>query len=214
MQNHQKLVESQLSSLRAIAATLDASKIAEYVLGNPQFALWTGSLDNKHHYGQGGLLRHTHEVVKLCLSTRQFFAGLYDIPEKELFLAALFHDIGKIYDYEPADATALARVEVWKEQGYDDVNFLIWRSASHKRMIHHISASAIFWSKSVERTNTCRDIENNVTHAILAHHGARAWGSPVAPKSRVAWLLHLCDNISARLNDCDRTDYLKDEKKA
>jgi 23S rRNA maturation-related 3'-5' exoribonuclease YhaM len=50
---------------------------------------------------------------------------------------------------------------------------------------------------------------DKVLHCILAHHGCRAWGSPVAPSTREAWLVHLADAISARADDCDRVDMLK-----
>ena len=42
-------------------------------------------------------------------------------------------------------------------------------------------------------------------------HGQREWGSPVMPKSRVAWLLHLSDGISARMADCETTDHVYQE---
>jgi len=35
-----------------------------------------------------------------------------------------------------------------------------WFGTDHKRNVHHISRSAIEWSKAVEKTNTCRDIED------------------------------------------------------
>jgi 3'-5' exoribonuclease len=57
--------------------------------------------------------------------------------------------------------------------------------------------------------NSIKINENNVLHNILAHHGQRAWGSPVAPATKEAWILHLADNLSARLDDCDKHDILK-----
>lgn len=33
--------------------------------------------------------------------------------------------------------------------------------------------------------------------------------SPVAQKTRVAWLLHLCDGISARMDDAETLDVVK-----
>jgi 3'-5' exoribonuclease len=50
------------------------------------------------------------------------------------------------------------------------------------------------------------EIAERVTHNILSHHGQREWGSAVAPYSREAWILHLCDGLSARIDDCDRLD--------
>jgi 23S rRNA maturation-related 3'-5' exoribonuclease YhaM len=45
---------------------------------------------------------------------------------------------------------------------------------------------------------------DEVTHAILSHHGQREWGSPVRPATKLAWILHTCDMMSARVNDCDK----------
>jgi 23S rRNA maturation-related 3'-5' exoribonuclease YhaM len=60
------------------------------------------------------------------------------------------------------------------------------------------------WSKAVDNMGTSRykDMHDNVLHAIIAHHAWREWGSPCTPDTRLAWLLHLCDSLSARLNDC------------
>jgi 23S rRNA maturation-related 3'-5' exoribonuclease YhaM len=58
----------------------------------------------------------------------------------------------------------------------------------------------------VAETGLFKDIEDEVLHAILAHHGFQEFGSPVQPNSKVAWLLHLCDSISARMDDVDKMD--------
>lgn len=197
-----------LASLRAQARdnSVDVAKISEHVIGRPEFAIWSGSSKpEQHHYGDGGLLRHTYEVVDLCLMNRKFFDGEgHDIPKDQLFLAALFHDIGKIRDYK--------RIEGADDMGgfakYPDK----WTSAPHKRTIHHISRSGIMWTQAVAETRCCQDIEDDVLHAILAHHGLREFGSPVFPKTKVAWLLHLCDQMSARMDDCDRWDLVHGNK--
>lgn len=75
-----------------------------------------------------------------------------------------------------------------------------WCAVDHKNKIHHITRSAIVWNSASERLQSCE--RDEVTHAILAHHGRREWGSPVIPQTRMAWLLHLCDGISARIDDC------------
>jgi hypothetical protein len=78
-------------------------------------------------------------------------------------------------------------------------------------MIHHISRSAITWShvwRDFEMTTPGIPVNYHdpVLHAILAHHGSRQYGSPVAPKSQVAWMLHLCDSVSARMDDWNKMD--------
>jgi 3'-5' exoribonuclease len=162
-----------------------------YLTENPRFQQWSGSSKHfHHHYGDGGLVKHTQEVVETCLATADLYPQ-YQIDQTELFLAALYHDSGKMYDYEKDDIVG-------------------WRGSEHKRLIHHISRSVIIWAKALDETGVTdefrRKYEDPVIHAILAHHGQRIWGSPVSPKSRVAWLLYLCDGISARLNDADTLD--------
>lgn len=175
-----------LDELKQQAELIGVTNIANYLLLDERFSIWSGSSKpEQHHYGTGGLLTHTYEVVQMCLDVREKW--YQNLDGRTLFLAALMHDWGKIWDYRL-------------------ISDNVWGSADHKRVIHHISRSAIEWSKAVERTGECKDIELDVTHAILAHHGQREYGSPVAPKSAIAWLLHLCDGISARLNDCDRLD--------
>jgi 3'-5' exoribonuclease len=164
--------------------------LANQVLRDKRFPLWSGSAKPEHHhYGDGGLCKHTWEVVKLCFVTRAAL-GIEAINPEELYLAALYHDIGKLHDYEPMN------------EG--------WQGTPHKRLIHHISRSAIIWSNTFEKMpNLNKELHDPVLHAILAHHGHREWGSPVAPKTQVAWLLHLCDGISARMDDYNRLDVVK-----
>lgn len=173
-------------------------KLANVILSDERFSRWSGSsASRQHHYGDGGLLQHTWEVWSLASQTFEFYrigmkAGIMEVTHlptmRELFLACLYHDVGKMWDYVKIDG--------------------VWQSAPHKRLIHHISRSAVEWTKAVEKTGEGRDIEDSVLHAILAHHGQRAWGSPVAPSSRLAWLVHISDMMSARMNDADKLDLI------
>ena len=181
-----------LKELKAIAKRLEVDDISSYVLDNPRFEIWTGSgSPTHHHYGKHGLVIHTLEVVKLCFSSKTTL-NLTDIHDDELFLSAIFHDIGKVYDYEPTDG----------------LKYETWGCSTHKRMIHHISRSAIMWTQAVALHPKYKKCEDIVLHNILSHHGCREWGSPVMPSGRVSWLLHLCDSISARMNDCVKRDLL------
>ena len=128
---------------------------------------------------------------KLCLANNELLGN--KLNNTELFLSALFHDCGKMWDYDPHSF----------ENGVPDYNN--WISTPHKRSIHHISRSAIEWNLAA-KYKISEALIDAVTHNILAHHGQRAWGSPVAPKSGAAWMLHLCDGISSRMNDCDSWD--------
>ena len=182
-----------IMSLRQEATYLGVRSIADVVLNDNRFALWSGSsFSDAHHYGDHGLVKHTQEVITLCYTVAQWDRQVHDdVPNNnKIFLAALFHDYGKIWDY------------VKNDDGE-------WIGMPHKRHIHHIQRSAIEWSKAVAETDTCIDIEDEIIHAILAHHGQKAWGSVVAPKTKLAWLLHICDQMSARMDDGETNLYLQ-----
>lgn len=176
----------------------EIGEICSIVLDDERFPLWSGSWKpEQHHYGRGGLAQHTLEVVLLCIRNRYFFKSWgQSINGKVLFISAIWHDYGKCWDYSPVCDLVEPPHTTYRN----------WTSQTHKRNIHHISRSAIEWSKAVEKTGLCKDIHDEVLHCILSHHGQREFGSPVFPKTREAWTLHLCDQLSARSNDCDRLD--------
>jgi 3'-5' exoribonuclease len=165
--------------------------LAAPVLGDQRFLTQSGShTERAHHYGKGGLLLHTYEVCSLALQTAEFYMN-FGIRVDELFLSALWHDYGKIWDYSYDAATD---------------KFAPNAETNHKRKIHHISRSAIEWEVAARKLGAEQDFIHRITHNILSHHGRRDYGSPVSPLSREAWILHLCDSLSARIDDCDRID--------
>lgn len=175
---------------------LNVLYLAEVVLGCPKFNMWTSSIiPTMHHYGRHGLVIHTHEVAKLCFEIPKLLG--INVNVTELFLSVVFHDYGKTFDYVPVGP-----------------GYINWGETEHKRLIHHISRSALTWQdawgKFAPRRLILNDplIGDRVLHNILSHHGRREWGSPIMPKTKEAWLLHLCDGISARMNDCDKTDFV------
>ena len=41
-------------------------------------------------------------------------------------------------------------------------------------------------------------------HLVLSHHGKEEWGSPKKPLIKEAEMLHLIDNVDAKMNMLDR----------
>ena len=168
------------------------------ILENKEFGKCSASVNEKHHCYTGGLAKHTREVTELtiamALTADSFKVGKKNKKRKkikinELVLACLFHDTGKTKDYTKK-----------KEK---------WVGTKHKREIHHISESCFIWNRLAEKHGIDKKVIYNVNHAILAHHGLREWGSPVAPNTGIAWLLHLADSASARLEEEGRVDFVK-----
>lgn len=160
----------------------------------PQFKEWSGShRTDYHHYGSGGLIRHTFEVIDIGLLSADTLRRTAPIDRVEYFLSALFHDTGKMFDYEP----------IYGENGV----ISSWGKSEHKRLIYHIPRSIIIWHDIIQKyPELTKKYEDRVIHNILSHHGQREYGSPVAPKTREAWLLHLSDSISARMDDANKMD--------
>lgn len=198
-----KRVESAHKNIVKMAQKLDVSHLASPVYENPAFLDWSGSSKpEQHHYGCGGLIIHTNEVINLCF---QSFKTLGLQPNKQeqqiLFLSCLYHDYGKIWDYTYTDII------------HSSMNIPEnWTGTNHKRRIHHISRSAIEWNIVASNQKVPELFRDDITHNILSHHGQREWGSPVMPLSKLAWLLHLCDGISARMDDANKNDLVKNIK--
>jgi 3'-5' exoribonuclease len=179
------------------AEELNLDDLSWHAYNNIDFGVWSGSCyEHHHHYGDGGLLQHTTEVVRLCMNNGEFYSQLgHNIDFQSLYLSALFHDYGKIFDYVKVDGK--------------------WIGAPHKRQIHHISRSAMEFMV-IARKRRCElsaRLTDAVLHNILSHHGMREFGSPVSPNSKEAWILHLCDQMSARVNDVDLCDILKNKER-
>lgn len=161
--------------------------VFEYVLEHPQFYVQSGAgYDGQHHFGTGGLSDHVYEVIKLCLNNCPMFK---DIDKPVLITSALYHDIGKLWDYKQDK----------------DGN---WINTEHKRRIHHISKSAMIFFENANKAGLDIETRDKIIHCILSHHTSREHGSPVAPKTKEAWMLTLCDNMSARMTDCESWDYI------
>lgn len=189
--------------LRSIAEKLCLLDVYDELIRQyPQFEYWSASHNSlQHHYGRGGLIRHTWEMVEMGLEIIPMLNLGKKMNPFEFFLASLFHDTGKMFDYELVeDATGT----------YGDPQPEFWKPTEHRRLIYHVPRSALIWHDVVGKfPELSARYHDGVLHAILAHHGRREAGSPVAPKTRVAWLVHLCDGISARMDDAETLDIVK-----
>jgi 3'-5' exoribonuclease len=197
--------EENLKYLEVLAEKLGVLDVAKIVLDNNRFFRCSGSHGEEyHHYGDYGLITHVSEVVETCMAIYDLYPQYHDDMDKiVLFLAALFHDAGKMYDLRRVVPNPNIESE--------------WEGTLHKREIHHIPRSFLIWNNALDDYEKNRDkntqdsyeyLRDKVGHAILAHHGRREWGSPVSPHTGEAWILHLADSVSARLYDYQTLDRL------
>lgn len=192
------------TNLEALAKDLGEPclNVAMTLLGNPNFKIWSASSrTDKHHYGDGMLVAHTNEVVTISNLIAEMYSGRYSIDPIEIYLAALFHDAGKLYDYKQIKPE-FGTMEYYMNE--------TWGGNPHRRLIHHVSRSGLIWHDAAQKDEFIFEhYHDSVLHAILSHHGSREFGSPVAPKTRTAWIVHYADALSARIFDADTFDVVK-----
>lgn len=176
--------------LAEVAPTLDSQIACEkgvgYLEANyPSFFTHPASTQPfAHHHAVCGLAQHTAEVIQIGLQTRALLNLQNVIPYDAYFLAALYHDAGKVKAYtQQPDGK--------------------WAKTQDSRWFHHIHLGVKIFEEMVahEKLNYPT---GEVQHAIMAHHGCREWGSPVSPATPTAQLLHQSDLMSARMSDIVR----------
>src|SRR5512135_2131480 len=133
---------SRINTIKSIAYNIDPTRTASRVFKvlmetYPQFEYWSGSHNAiLHHYGRHGLNVHTSEVLELGLDCFDRLQIQKDVDLVEYFYAALFHDTGKMFDYD-----------MFGDQK-NELGELVdprWEPTEHRRLIHHLPRSVLIW---------------------------------------------------------------------
>lgn len=133
-----------------------------------------------HHNYPGGLLEHSCQVADLVLK----IAGSYPYLNRDLLLfGALVHDIGKIVEYKNAVTPQ------YTTEG---------KLLGHIVIGSEIAAQKIALLKA-EGYDFPENLEWMIKHMILSHHGSMEFGSPVIPLFPEAFVLHVADNLDAKM---------------
>ena len=121
-------------------------------------------------------MEHTLSVSRLC----DYMAGAYPLLKRDLLIsAALLHDIGKTRELSP-----------FPINDYTDEGQLLGHIVIGSQMIHDMAR---------EIPDFPVELENQLIHCILAHHGELEYGSPKKPALAEAVALNLADNTDARM---------------
>ena len=129
-----------------------------------------------HHGFIGGLLEHTLGVTKLCVT----LAENYPYLNRDLLVtAAVFHDIGKIYE-----------ISSFPENDYTDAGQLLG---------HIVMGCEIIGRAVSEISGFPVVLARELKHCVLAHHGEFEYGSPKKPALIEALALHYADDLDAKL---------------
>jgi 3'-5' exoribonuclease len=134
-----------------------------------------------HHNYLGGLLEHTHNMLRVAVSTLPFYKAV----QADLVLAAIFiHDMGKT-----------------SELTYD----MAFSYTDSGQLIGHVSESFLMLNKKAEALGAKgvkidKGILDALGHIILSHHGQYDFGSPKLPATPEAFMVNLLDDLDAKIN--------------
>lgn len=174
-------LDARIARLDPALATLVRTVLSGEVY--ERFCVWPAS-HTRHGAVRHGLLEHSLRVAALA----ERLAGVYGdaltqaLDPDVVAAACLLHDVGKIYTLPELPGGALPEAALDAD---------------------HVTRSALLVQTAAAQQEMGKSLLGErleqLTHAILAHHGRRAWGAPVEPHTAEAWLVHLADYAESRL---------------
>lgn len=128
-----------------------------------------------HHAFRSGLLEHTLSAARAA----RMLAEHYGLNQDLVVSGMLLHDLGKIWELEAQNSIE-----------YSDDG----------RLLGHISMEVLFLDRKIsELSEFPSETRRQLLHILLSHHGEYAYGSPRRPKTPEAMLIHMVDNLDARM---------------
>ena len=139
-----------------------------------------------HHAYRSGYLEHTLSVVRtathLADKYRDYYPGMEPPLSKDLCVAgAALHDVGKLIELDAGAAGG-----TYTARGKLVGHILLGRDLvrDFAREVEGLSADTLL----------------RLEHIIIAHQNLPEWGSPIAPHTPEALLVHYADEIDAKFH--------------
>lgn len=139
-----------------------------------------------HHAYRSGYLEHTLSVVRTAIyladKYRDYYSEMDPPLSKDLIIAgATLHDVGKVYELEAGPAGG--------------------KYTPAGRLVGHILLGRDIvrdFAKAVP--DLLPDTLLRLEHIIISHQNLPEWGSPIAPHTPEALLVHYADEIDAKFH--------------
>lgn len=129
-----------------------------------------------HHAYLGGLLVHSLQLIDLI----EAILPLYPALDRSLMIfGAAFHDFGKIFE-----------LAYRGNFGYTDEG----------KLVGHIAIGVTLIDRKIQlMPGFPKELEYQVKHLVLSHHGRLDYGSPKRPATLEAQCLHSLDDMDSKL---------------
>lgn len=133
-----------------------------------------------HHEFLSGLLYHVVSMLQLAKG----ISGLYPSLDKDLLYAGvILHDMAKVRELSGPMGT---------------------QYTTEGKLLGHISIMVNEIEEAANELGIDGEEVLVLQHLVLSHHSKGEWGSPKPPMIREAEMLHMIDNIDAKMNMMDR----------
>jgi 3'-5' exoribonuclease len=129
-----------------------------------------------HHEYFGGLATHVSGMLQLTEAVCTIYP---DVNRDYLVAGVLLHDVGKIIELGGSSITEYT---------------------TEGKLLGHITISQTMVRETAEELGIDSEAVTVLRHIILAHHGKREFGSPVLPLTLEAEVLHMIDDMDAKIN--------------
>ncbi|GIN73845.1 3'-5' exoribonuclease YhaM [Bacillus sp. J14TS2] len=174
-----------------------SSKITQYIfeMKNPNLQRITRHLIKKyldrfleypaatknHHEFVSGLGYHVVSMLDLAKAIAELYPSL---DRDLLYSGIILHDLGKVIELSGPVSTT------YTVEG---------------NLLGHITIVVNEIAKTAEELGIQGEEVVVLQHVVLSHHGKLEWGSPKQPMIKEAEILHIIDNIDAKMNMLDRS---------
>ncbi|MBO1002917.1 3'-5' exoribonuclease YhaM [Pseudogracilibacillus auburnensis] len=133
-----------------------------------------------HHAFVSGLAYHIVTMLKVA---KQLCLVYPELNKDLLYAGIILHDIGKLHELTGVVSTS------YTMEG---------------TLLGHISLMVTEIKQVADELNIDGEEVVILQHLVLSHHGKAEWGSPKPPLVREAEILHLIDQIDAKVNMLNR----------
>lgn len=133
-----------------------------------------------HHEFVSGLGYHVVSMLELAKAISELYPSL---DRDLLYSGIILHDLGKVIELSGPVSTS------YTVEG---------------NLLGHITIIVNEIGKTADELGIHGEEVVVLQHIVLSHHGKLEWGSPKQPMIKEAEILHLIDNIDAKMNMLDR----------
>lgn len=176
-----EILQRRLAEYMAMIIDPEIRKVVDKIVKDNMvsFCLYPAASRNHHEYASG-LLHHTVGM----LDAANALLKVYPTLNADLLIGGIIlHDIGKLTELSGP---------------------IIPKYTMQGRLLGHISIMNALLYETCQKLEISEETTTLLQHMVLSHHGELEFGSPVLPLLREAEVLHIIDNLDARINMIDK----------